>query len=328
MTYVLGVDGGGSKTLAVIADENGRVMGVGRAGGSNHQVAGVSAAVENIRQAMEQARTMAGIEWNQVQHTVYGLAGADRAKDIQLLGPALTQLPPASWQVYCDTMIGLRLGSPEMVGVVLICGSGTNAAGRNRRGETVQTGGMGYLFGDGAGGTELARSTFRAAIRSWEYREPPSILVDLVPQRLGFRNIQEVLDYYYDHDATTVPLELALVAHEAANRGDELASSLLRQTGRELGLAAHSVATRLGGLEPSFPLVLIGGVLQNGRNPLILSSLAQVLTEQGWTFRMVIPDVPPVWGAVLMAMDHVGIRLTESDETVLRQASELITRLQ
>jgi N-acetylglucosamine kinase-like BadF-type ATPase len=318
MTLVLGVDGGNSKTVAAVADAKGRICGMGRSGGSNHQTAGLSAAVQNLRAAVEQALAEAGAGWGDLAHAVYALAGADRDADVARLQPALAKLPAPRWTLVCDTVAGLRLGAYDGVGVVVVCGAGTNAFGRNLAGCEVQTGGMGWLFGDGASGDELARRTFRAAIRSWELRDPPSLLTAWVPQRLGFRDVREMVNDYLDHARFHVPLDLAKVAHEAADAGDALAQSLLAEMGREIGLAVHSVLARLRDWDGigAVPVVLVGSILQRGRHPLVLDGIRGVLDARGWSYHLVIPELPPVWGAVCLALDEAGARLAPEEEAV------------
>lgn len=312
MRYFLGVDGGGSKTMAVVIDESGRVCGLGKSSGSNYQGIGIERATRSIRTAIEAALSHAGLVPDDIAHAVYGLAGADRAKDLSILLPACETLPIASWRVVCDTMIGLRCGSPTFTGIVLVCGSGTNAAGRNANGDEVQTGGFGYLYGDWAGGGDLAREAFRMAVRAYERREPSTVLTEMVPSFLGYPDTETMLNDYLDHDRDNVPRDLAIVVHQAAESGDEVASGILTRMGRELGIAANSVALRLQYLEQPFDLVLVGSVVQRGRHPRLIHALEQVLQHHGWAYRLTIPDAPPVCGALWLALDDVGIPIPES----------------
>jgi N-acetylglucosamine kinase-like BadF-type ATPase len=312
LTLILGVDGGGSKTRAVVTDSDGNILGEGRAGCGNHQTGGIDAALAEIRAAAGQAVREAGAEPDDIAAVCYGLAGADRAADFAVLRPALATLPYRNWDVVCDTMTGLRAGTPDGVGVVLVCGTGTNAAGWNARGETVQTGGFGYLYGDAAGGAYLAEETFRAAVRSWEMRERPSRLTRDVPAWYGFDTMEQLVNDWLDRAIDRVSPDLTLVLHRAADAGDELAIRILGNAGRELGLAAASVILRLGGFAAfggrPIPVVLTGSVLQKGRNPHLLSALAETVRERaGGPCELVIPAIEPVFGAVLLAMDRLGI---------------------
>lgn len=320
MRCVMGIDGGNSKTFAVITDERGRLLGRGLAGGGNHQTQGIRLALEHIRQSADMALKQAGLNYDDISFVQYGLAGADRQKDFDILRPGLASLPFRSWDVVCDTYEGLRAGSPDNVGVVLVCGSGTNAAGRNRQGHTVQTGGFGYLFGDRTGGGDLARETFSHAIRSWDLREKPSILTEKVAKYFGFADMEQVYNHFLDNDLCDVPLDLTILLHEAADEGDELAIALLRRSGNELGRAANSVIRRLGGFGgDAIPIVLVGSVLQEGRNPHLLGALRETVAEENDRFELVIPRMAPVYGAVLLAMDHLGLPVTDE---IVKQFNE------
>lgn len=308
MQTILGVDGGGSKTHAVVVDEQGHRLGSGVSGPGNHQGRGIDVAIHHIDEAAKMAVTTAGLSPEDISFTFYGLAGADREKDFRILRPALATLPYAKWDVVCDTMEGLRTGSRDNVGVVLVCGSGTNAMGRNPKGQMVQTGGFGYFFGDAAGGSWMAQETFRAAIRSWELREEPSTLTKLVPEFLGLKDMESVQSRWLDEDLLEVPAELTLVLHEAARQADPLAIRILKNTGRELGLAANSVVRRLGGFDNRpIPLVLVGSVFQKGRSEHLFTALSETIEANNTPFEIVIPEMAPVYGAVLLGMDHLGI---------------------
>jgi N-acetylglucosamine kinase-like BadF-type ATPase len=313
MTYIMGMDGGGSKTFTVITDEQGRLLGKGVAGRGNHQGPGIYPALANIRLSAEMALEQARLRLDDIAFVQYGLAGADREKDFNILRPALSTLPFKRWDLVCDTYEGLRAGSPDNIGVVLVCGSGTNAAGRNRDGLMVQTGGMGGLFGDRTGGSELAVEAFSHAVRSWDLREEPSILQEKVAKYFGFDHMGELYDHFLDHDIYTVPRDLTIILHEAADEGDELAIRLLREAGHELGLGANSVIRKLGGFPgETIPIVLVGSVVQEGRNPHLLAALQETVAKENENFEIVIPEMAPVFGAVLLAMDHLELPVTDS----------------
>jgi len=316
MRVVIGVDGGGSKTYTVVVDENGKRLGSGTAGGGNHQAFGIAEAIRNIRTSIELALQEAKLQPENIDFIQYGLSGADRAIDYSIIRPALEKLPFPKWNVVCDTMEGLRAGSRHNVGVVLVCGSGTNAAGRNLKGETVQTGGLGYVYGDGAaGGSDMARETFRSAIRSWELREIPSSLTERVPKFLGYSSLESMVNDYLDRNIVNVPITLTEELHRAADDNDELAIQLLRNTGYELGIAAKSVILRLGGFEGiTIPVVLVGSVLQKGRNRHLMNALTNVLDQANFSYRLVIPEIAPVYGSVMLAMDQLNIPVTEEME--------------
>jgi len=313
MPYVLGVDGGGSKTCTVITDVKGNKIGSGAAGCANHQIVGVEAAVTSIRESVDRALQAAGLTYADIAFAVYGLAGLDRERDYALMRPALETIPFASYDMVCDTMEGLRTGSPRNAGVVLICGNGCNAAGRNEAGETVQVGGNGYLYGDSVGANYMATTMFREAVRSWEGREIASSLPDKLLDYFGFPTMDALINDFLDREIYQIregPLTIAL--HEAANEGDALAIRILRDSGKELGIAGNAVIRKLGGFrEQPIPIVLVGSVVQKGRSPFLLDELRKTIEAENPSIELIIPEMAPVYGAVLLAMDHLQIHAGE-----------------
>jgi N-acetylglucosamine kinase-like BadF-type ATPase len=169
MNYYLGVDAGGSKTLAVITDETGTLLASGNSGPGNHQI-NVDLAERNIQEAVNQALNQAGLQPHEIAVAWFGLAGADREADFRILRPMIHKLHFSRYDIVCDTMIALRAGTTRPSGVVVICGNGMNCAGVNSLGESLQCGGFGYAYGDFGGGSELAVEAFRAVIRAWDGR--------------------------------------------------------------------------------------------------------------------------------------------------------------
>lgn len=308
MALIMGVDGGGSKTYAVITDAEGNLLGEGLAGGANYQKIGIDRAIDQISIAMNQALKQAGLQHRDIDFVQYTLAGADREVDMNRLESGLKQIPAAKWNLACDTMAGLRAGSRNNAGIVLVCGSGTNAFGRSVDGRVVQTGGFGYLYGDFAGGNHIAIETFRGAVRSWEQRDIPSVLTNMIPAFLGYSSMEALLNDYLNRLVKSVPPELTLVLHEAAQAGDTLSIRLLTKVGSELGNAANSVMKRMGSFGvDDIPIVLIGSVFQKGKSSCLLRGLEETLRKEHNRFTIEIPEMEPVFGAVLLGMDELQI---------------------
>ncbi|WP_256761040.1 N-acetylglucosamine kinase [Cohnella sp. WQ 127256] len=313
MRYFAGVDGGGSKTFSLVVDEEGNVLGSGLSQCGNHQIIGAEAAVANMRDSLHTALQQAGLKEEQLSFVQFGLAGADRPFDMKRLYPEVSrQMNLQQVDIVCDTMEGLRVGSSSNTGVVLVCGSNTNAAGRNEEGLTLQVGGFNDLFGDRAGGYHLAFQAFSRSIRCWDGREPSSLLVARIPSALGFDSMEAMIERCLDDEITEAPLQLSYVVHEAAQEGDWLSIELLTNMGRELGLAAAAVIRNLGGFScQSVPVVLTGSILQSGRSTALLEALKKEVAAVHASCTFVIPSLVPVFGSVMLAMDHLGITVTE-----------------
>ncbi|MCI3920849.1 ATPase [Paenibacillus sp. TRM 82003] len=306
MNYYLGVDGGGSKTLAVLCDERGVVVGRGVGGCGNHQV-NEALARSSIRQAVDEALRQAGVPEERIGFTVYGLAGADREADFRILRPMMAEIGLSPHDIVCDTVIGLRAGTRQSDGVVLVCGTGTNCYGVNRCGESFQCGGFGYAFGDFGGGSDLAIEVFRTVIRTWEGRGEPTLLTEATLAALGYDSVEEMFHDFLDRGGR-VPHRIAKVLFEVADR-DETARSILRRQGEELGRAANATIRRLGMERDAFDLVLVGSVLTRSDGQYVLPHIEQTVRAIAPGCRLTVLSLEPAAGALLLAMERSGIEV-------------------
>ncbi|MHB1628755.1 MAG: N-acetylglucosamine kinase [Bacilli bacterium] len=305
---VIGVDGGGSKIVVRVARDDGAALSecVHEACG-NHQITGVQSAVHAIHGAMRDAIGQAGITDSEIRSVCLGLAGADHEWDRSLLQDAFHDVHglPVEPLIVCDTISGLRLASRDLVGVVLVCGSGTNAFGRDEQGQECQIGGFGYLFGDYGGGYHLSAEVARAVFRSEEGRSPQTRLTDLMLARLEFPDVLSLKRAWLQENRQTPPVHLAELLFEAAADGDDAANQILIRAGSELGQAARAVIRRLSFSLPPIAIVGIGAVIQYGRGPLLEALKRDVRTEFE-DVRFVIPTAKPVEGSVLLALDNLS----------------------
>lgn len=303
VNYYLGVDGGGSKTLAVVTDQTGRIIGRGESGCGNHQT-GVERAELNIRLAVDQAMKQAGRSRADIAFALFGLAGADREADFRILRPMIAGLGFQRHGIVCDTVIGLRAGTRQPDGVVVICGTGTNCYGINRLGQELQIGGFGYAFGDFGGGSDLAVEVFRSVIRSWEGREIPTRLSEAALKTLGFQTEEELFHHYLDHKKR-IPHHLAKLLFDVAEH-DEIARAILRRQGRELGLTAAAVIRKLGMERDSFDLVMAGSVLTRGDSRYVVPYIEAEISLVAPGCRLAMLTLEPVAGAIYLAIEQAG----------------------
>jgi len=320
MNYYLGVDAGGSKTYTLITDGQGNIVGKGEAGNGNHQT-GLERARANITSSVEMALKQAGLTRREIAFAFFGLAGADRPIDYTILRPLIAELGFERHAIDCDTMIALRAGTTQPFGVVLICGTGTNSAGRNRQGEFYQCGGFTYQFGDFGGGGTLSVEAFRSVIRAWDGREQPTLLTELMLNELNYRSVQEMFDDFMDHNKR-VPLQTAKLLFQAAEQGDEVASRILRIQGEELGKAATAVIRRLLMDGETFDVVLAGSIVTRGDGPYVRQYIDQAVLEAAPLAKVVKLNVEPVVGAVWLAMEAAGQPVTKEAYEKLRLVSD------
>jgi N-acetylglucosamine kinase-like BadF-type ATPase len=314
---VLGVDGGGSKTHAMVADERGEVLGFASSDRSNWEDTGLDGARIALEKAITGALAAAGVMAGELAASAFGLAGLDWDDDRPMLAALLDPLGLGGPRALDnDSFIALRAGTSQPFGVVVIAGTGTVAAGRDRAGRTFRTLGLGPMYGDFGSATDVAEEGIRAVADAWTGRGPATSLTELLPPLAGCASPRELLQRF-SRNAIPLPSAAPLVLREAA-AGDEACRAIVVAAGTALGEAAALVARRLGLEREAFDMVMAGGLFR-GRSRPLEATLAGVL-------RRVAPEaVPvrlacrPVVGAVIEALLLAGVEVSSD---VRRQLAE------
>ena len=304
--YVLGVDVGGTKTECVVADEKEKIIGRGFGGAGNHQMCGIEKAADSMQKAVFEALRQAGIPLEEVAYAVFGIAGADGPKDMEVLVPAVKKIMGAvQVKILHDAWLGLRAGTEDYVGVVSICGTGAGHVGRNRQGKELSLRNLDYVMGNYGGGEDLEQKALHYAFRSEEGTWQKSRLEDAIPVVFGVKNMEEVCAVLRD-DAMTKEqrYQLPITVFRLAREGDEVSRSLISSMGYEEGKYAAAVLQRLGMCGESVPAVLIGSLFRTGE-PLLIDAYMKALWETAPKAYAVIPEIAPVMGAVKLAIDAV-----------------------
>jgi N-acetylglucosamine kinase-like BadF-type ATPase len=297
---LIGIDGGGSKTSALLADSAGRVLGRGLAGASNYQAIGLERAGAALEQAVRAAFDDARIAPIPPLAVCLGLAGAGRAADMELFRAwAAAQWPGARIVVVSDAELVLAAGTPGGWGLALICGTGSIAYGRDRDGRVARAGGWGYLLGDEGSGYAIGLAALRAVARAADGRGPFTALADALLARWSLAAPADLIRRVYRERAATSEIAaLATLVDETAASGDTVAREILREAGRELALALGAVAGRLEWRGPA-PCALAGGLIVHSR------TLAGAMREAASELRLVLDPVTnvtePAIGAIQIA---------------------------
>ena len=319
---ILGVDGGNSKTLAAAVDENGKLLAVARAGGSNYQTSGRVVASAVLTDLVNQVLDRSGGKAADV--AVYGLSGADREKDFAVFREFIGPIGRAKKTVLVnDTLLALRAGTADGVGVALIGGAGGNCIGMNRQGAIRKAMGLGPLSGDCGNAGSLALDAIVAAMKGVDGRGPRTALEDKFKRALGLDDLVDIIERdFFDRPRPFNPGELAPLVFEAANEGDGVALRVLREHGRAAAEAALAVIRGLSfGRDEEIPMVLGGSVYQKGANPTQTQTLRDEVAKEFPRVRLVILKQPPILGALLRGFDE--LKIATGDELVGRLSRAL-----
>jgi N-acetylglucosamine kinase-like BadF-type ATPase len=323
---LLGVDGGNTKTIAVVAGTDGAVVGVGTAGCADiHNAPSPGAALDEIQHACAAALATAGLHAEELAAAAFSLAGADWPEDFDLLrGGLAVRLELATEpRVVNDAIGAIRCGTDDGVGVAVVCGTHGTAGARNGAGDV-------YHFGfwpDDTGAAGLASDALAAVWRADLGIGPETSLTGRALARWGASDATELLHTFTRLGEPRIPVsEQALFADavlDEADAGDTVARDIVLLAGARLGDYAYVCAARTGQSGSAFPLVLCGGVLRHASALLRESILDRVPGAAP-----VYPSVEPVVGAVLLAGDAIGARpsLDELREALLSWAPRVERR--
>ena len=292
---VLGIDAGGTRTVCLLVDDSGRVLGDARGPGANLQSAG----------ELEVEKVLHDIIGRALAHHLppkavcLGMAGVDRPGEAATIKQILQRIGHrAEILVVNDALIALEAGVPAGAGTVVVAGTGSIAYGRDADGRAARSGGWGYVLGDEGSGYWLGRLALRAVVRAADGRGAPTAMADPILNHFGVARPQELVRHIYVAGARPSAIAaLAGIVGAAAAAGDATANELIGLGGRELAMAAASVARRLG-IERE-PVLLAGGTLRG--LDLLRASLTADLTRRlpGADVRLL--EVEPAHGAVRLA---------------------------
>lgn len=310
----LGVDGGGSKTAALLADEQGQVHGRGLSGAANYQIVGMEQTVASVRQAVEEA-----LQGRTPDAICYCMAGADMPYDFEQLRDALGSLGFTCPTVIHNDVISIfRAGSRFPYGVGIVCGTGFNAGGISKDGREFRLPALGAITGDCAGGEHLGVGAMGAAFRAWDGRGQPTLLAEAILRTFNAPDFETLADWYVQQKIEYQQIrELAPLVFEMAEQGDAVAQRMIREQGAELGTAANAVLRRLHLTNADCDVVLGGSVI-HGKGRLLMDTVNEIVHELNPAAIVRRLDVPPVAGAVLLAADLTGTVMSENFHRALR----------
>ena len=257
---ILGIDGGGTKTVAWLArvDETstGQVVGRGVAGPSNVRMLGPTAATDSLREAV----TAAFADANMDESCVASACFDDERAAIQQWAARCAIADRI--QVVHDALIVLHAGTPAGHGIALISGTGSFAFGRNSAGETARCGGWGHLFGDEGSGYTIALSGLKAAARLADGRGPCTLLLDLFLKHLDLREPSELISTIYSDTVDRATIAgYSRVVFQACDAGDTIAAEIVEQVGRDLAELVVTLTRSLKFGDAVVSLALTGSVL-------------------------------------------------------------------
>lgn len=303
---VVGVDGGKSKTVCLLADADGRVLGAGRAGSSDKYYVLLPEALDTVAGCVAEAAGEAGVDLP-VAAGCFGLAGADWPEDFTTLQAGLAVRGLAQ-QVLVKNDMHIALQANASYGVVISLGTHTAAAIRTPQGEEWHAG---WFAVEGPGGVWIGQQVLWAVFHAYDGRGEPTRLTKLVLEATGRPDVltllRELSEGKLDDGfmATLAPL-----AFQAQHRfADPVATEIITRAGKEASRWVTGLLSRYELLEADMPVVLSGGLLR-GEGSLLLDTFSAAVHAQAPGAIIQLASRQPVIGALLYAYQACGIAVT------------------
>ena len=318
--YFLGVDVGGTKSHALIADETGQALGLGASGPGNWEIVGWDGAHQVLQDIVQQACTAAAIQPIHIAGAGFGLAGYDWPEDREPHRQMIDSLGfSAPYEFGNDTLVGLVAGAREGWGVVVVAGTSNNCRGRAPNGREGRMTGS-SAFGEYAGAGELVTKAVQAVALAWSCRGPATHLTEAFIRLVGATDVVDLLAGIM-RGRYHLSAEHARLIFRIAAEGDEVAQSLITWAGQELGGLANGVIRQLQIDDLEFDVVLSGS-FYNGSSHLI-ETMRQTIHTVAPQARLVRLNAPPVTGGVLLGMRLAGVDAAACRDRLIATTSDL-----
>lgn len=300
--YVLGIDGGATKTLAAVLDLEQRAIHLAHGGPSNEDAVGSRAAVAALVEVAERALERAGIADADLAAGVLAVAGTDTDAIVRQVRAARGE----DWIVVNDVVGAWAVATAAEPGIGAISGTGSNVFGVGPDGRAWRVGGWGHLLGDEGSGYWLGVESIRAALRDRDGSGPETALSAAVVEFFGAPSVEAVASLVYSKPLSKS--EIAAFTVETcrlAGQGDAVARELY-QRGAELLAEQIAVVARETDLAQvdSFPLGLIGSVFKAGA--LFADPLAAAVHRSAPGAQISVVEMAPVGGSLQLALRACG----------------------
>jgi N-acetylglucosamine kinase-like BadF-type ATPase len=301
LRLIAGIDGGGTKTIALLADESQAILGRGYGGASNYHTVGFDSAISAIDSAVADALHNAGYPARQPLAAVtLGMAGVDRPEDRARFQDWISRrFPGAKVLQVSDAHLVLAAGAGSEPGLAIISGTGSIAYAQDGRGNTARAGGWGYLLGDEGAGYWIGLSALKAITRAWDGLGPETALTRRILDELSLSSPPDLVRFVYNPQTNRGEFaKLYMLVEVCASAGDAAAQEILTTAARSLAGFAVAAARRLHLTSP-LPCAMAGGVLVH--NESMRAAIAGHARLEACLFDPIVTVPDPAVGAVRLA---------------------------
>ncbi|MCE5328834.1 hypothetical protein LLG07_00640 [bacterium] len=312
MDYLLGVDGGGTKTVIAVADLNGKIILEKITGSSNFKSIGFIGAVKNFSSGIDEV--IKELENRNTKpyfkSSYFGMAGLNTSFDKNVYSDIILNESMKSYLnlqkvVICnDTVIGLAAGSMKRNRIIIICGTGSNCYGINKEGIEAKANGWDYILADEGSGFSMGLAALRAVMRAYDGRGEETLLTKAIFEFLNINSIDELNRWTYGEAFSKDRFALlSLPLCNTAETGDKIAIEILKNEAEEVVINVSTVVRKLNLENKDFDLVFVGGNFKCVKyfKTIILKNLRRSFPGINY-----VPlTARPVEGAIRLALENI-----------------------
>lgn len=319
--YVIGVDGGGTKSEAVLVDRTGTIIAYAKGGSTNYQALGAERLKVELTNLIQKLLRGTNVSTNKILWLFLGLAGAGRKSDQEAIKKLFNETDfKGKISVDSDAIIALAGAFGGRPGIILISGTGAICFGKNADGNIIRSGGWGYLLEDEGSGYYIGRHAILAALKDFDGRGEKTSLRKILELKYHLNSIDEIIPKIYQNKLDRIAIaDLAPLVFEQAKQDDSISQKIIKQAGKELGKLAKAVAIRLGFTDEKVKVALIGSIFN--QREMLINEINKELFEISWDVETTVPIYHPPIGAAILALEQSGIDVDENILAHLKQST-------
>ena len=303
MQYIIGMDGGGTKTHCLITNLDGKILYECTGGASNFLVIGTEKVSETIFNLIQSCKQQVGISFSDISSIVLGTTGAGRRNDAEKLENAFKEYSHNHgadldfFHVESDARIALEGAFSGNPGSILIAGTGSIIFGKDSEGNIHRVGGFGRFLGDEGSGFVIGKKGLAAVSKEFDGRSIPTNISKLVEEKFGINSSEKLINEIYRNNfdiASAAPLVI-----QAAEQGDAIALKIIDEETDELLFHLSAMAKKLNQQEMN--VSFIGGIITHDN--IYSKTLRKKIALKLPNVKVKESENSPTFGAVLMAKE-------------------------
>ncbi|MCC6057847.1 MAG: hypothetical protein LM568_02905 [Desulfurococcaceae archaeon] len=321
----IALDTGKTKTIAMMFNSNLDILCSVLAGPVDITLSRETI-LTNITKAVDTCLKISKLGLDKVDLIVFSWAGLDTKKDFELAWSYIKELgyPLNKVVIEHDAVAAFYAVTWGEPGIAVIAGTGAIAFGMDRRGRRARSSGWGWLIGDEGSASWIALQALNAASRAYDGRGPKTTLVERIKQFFNVEDLLDIVTIIYRIDLTDISkiALLAKIVDEEAEKGDEIARSIMVKAGEELALATYNVAQKLDMLNES---IIVGGVGSVFNSRIVRKIFEEKIRElmPKAILKEPIIGYKAILGPIIIALRRLGLNVDKNVvENIIRRIEE------